>query len=91
MEGIPLSLLEAMACGVPPVVTDVGANANILGPGLAQNLPPAGDVTQICAALERLVRSPEDRRGAGRPARARIVERYSLARMVEEYERVYRA
>jgi glycosyltransferase involved in cell wall biosynthesis len=89
-EGTPLSLLEAMACGVTPVVTDVGANAEILGSDLAQQVMPTGDLTAFVRTLALSLGSAAQRNGVGDLARRRAVERYSLDRMIAEYECLYR-
>jgi len=89
-EGIPLSLLEAMACGVPPVVSDVGANAEVVGPDLRAHVVAARDVTGTATVLDTLCRSAGARRKAGELARNRVVARYNLDRMVAAYVDVYR-
>ena len=88
-EGASVSLMEAMACGVTPVVMDVGANAEILGPDLAGQVVAPGDVSAFAATLEATLCSTK-RAEMGRAARRRVVERYSLDRMIADYERLYR-
>ena len=90
-EGIPLSLLEAMASGVAPVVSDVGANAEVLGPSLSEYLVAPRDVEGTGRVLVALSRSADERRTAGALARERIVARYSIERTVAQYETVYRS
>lgn len=88
-EGAPVSLMEAMVCGALPVVTEVGANAEILGPDLADRLVTPGDIPGISRALGDALTSPrvaELRRIAFR----RIETDYNLDRLVGEYERLYR-
>lgn len=77
-EGFSNAVAEAMACGRPCVVTDVGDSAFLVGEtGLA--VPP-GDPRALAAALiDALGFGPE----AGRRARARIVSEFSVERMVE--------
>jgi glycosyltransferase involved in cell wall biosynthesis len=89
-EGIPLSLLEAMACGVAPVVSAVGANAEVLGPALSGHVVAPRDVEGTGRVLAALARSADERRAAGARARARIQERYSIDRTVAQYDTVYR-
>ncbi len=88
-EGAPLSLLEAMACGAAPLVTTVGANAEILGPTLADQLVSPGDADALADALVRMVGSDEHRRRVGAEARRRIEERYDLDRTIDRYRRLY--
>jgi glycosyltransferase involved in cell wall biosynthesis len=88
-EGAPLSLLEAMACEAVPVVTPVGANAEILGPKLAGQIVPHGDVDALTDMLVRLVESAERRRQLGVAARQRIEERYDLDETIDRYRQLY--
>jgi glycosyltransferase involved in cell wall biosynthesis len=89
-EGAPMSLMEAMATGTAPVVTDVGAMAQIVGPALREQCVPAGNIPALTAALARTLRSPAWCEQIGLIARRRVEEHYSFARMIAEYERLYR-
>ena len=89
-EGAPVSLMEAMSCGAIPVVTDVGANAEILGTDLAQFLVPAGDVPAIARGLGSALAAP-GRAELRVLARRRVHQTYNLDRVAEEYERLYRS
>jgi glycosyltransferase involved in cell wall biosynthesis len=89
-EGASVSLMEAMACGSAPVVMDVGANAEILGPELADQVTPAGDLDAFVRAAGDTLGSPERRRRAGRLARERVTRCYNLDRMLAWYEDLYR-
>lgn len=88
-EGQSVSLLEAMACGVAPVVTDVGANAETLGPELRAQVVPSGQSSALADALLATLESPS-RRSISEGARSRAVELYSRERMIERYESLYR-
>jgi len=87
-EGFPNVVGEAMACGVPCVVTDVGDAASIVADtGIAV---PARDASGLAAGwLSLLDLAPAQRREKGRRARERVVRHYSLERMVSRYERLY--
>lgn len=89
-EGVSVSLLEAMSSGAVPVVTDVGANAQVLGPELSSHaiVGPWNRVTFV-AAVRRVLEAPERRRELGDLTRRRVVERYNLDRMIERYEDLY--
>ncbi len=89
-EGTSVSLLEALACGVAPVVTDVGGNGDVLGTALAGQLVPSGDADRLAAALRDMLGDRERRERAGRLGRARVVARYSLDGMIERYLGAYR-
>ena len=88
VEGLSLSLLEAMACGVATVATDVGSDGEALqGAGLV--LDPRELDGQLRLALRTLVDFPAFRADLGRRARERAVERYSLARNLDRLLGIY--
>lgn len=89
-EGTSVSLLEAMSAGVCPVVTDVGGNARVLGPSLRHRLVPAGDPDALAAGWRRALHRPARRERDERRARERVLDRFSVEAMVEDYERIYR-
>lgn len=81
-EGHPKVLLEAMACGVPCVASNVGGSRAILAGGDAGLLFEAGDIGGLAACLEQVLTQPETARRLGARARAVVVERYDLERLV---------
>lgn len=90
-EGTSVSLLEAMSSGLCPVVTEVGGNAEVLGPDLGHRLVPAADPEALVGAWRRALTEPAARREDAQRARRRVVDSYSIEAMVRSYERVYRA
>lgn len=84
-EGLPLALLEAMACERPVIATRVGEVASVLD-GLPAEIIPPGDTTKLTDAMRRaLARRPPI------PAlRQRVVSRYSTSTMAGEYAAIYR-
>jgi sugar transferase (PEP-CTERM/EpsH1 system associated) len=88
-EGISNTILEAMACGVPTIATDVGGNAELVAPGETGELIPSGDASVLAEAIMRLAREGEERRRMSVAARRRALERFSLAEMVSRYAGVY--
>lgn len=88
-EGFPNAVAEAMATGLPCVVTDVGDAREIVGDsGIA--VPPR-DPTRLAGALERLLTTPPAaRRELGQRARQRILDHYSISRMVQDSLCLYR-
>jgi glycosyltransferase involved in cell wall biosynthesis len=88
VEGLSLSLLEAMACGVAPVATDVGSDGEALrGAGLL--VDPKDLDGQLRLAFRTLLDFPDFRTELGRRARARAVERYSLSDNLNRLLAVY--
>ncbi len=90
-EGTPLSIVEAMAQGIPVVATAVGGIPDTLGPD-AGLLVPVGDVDALARAMTRLAEDPALRASMGRAGRARYEATYSplvvLALMLETYQRL---
>jgi glycosyltransferase involved in cell wall biosynthesis len=87
-EGFPNVVAEAMACGVPCTVTDVGDTAFLVADTgcVVQRHDPAA----LAEAWRSLVRSgPEYRHRLGAAARQRIVENFSLSKTVAAYENLY--
>jgi glycosyltransferase involved in cell wall biosynthesis len=89
-EGQSVSLMEAMSCGVAPVVTDVGANAEMLGPALADFVVPPDQPDALADAIARLAQPARSLDAIRSDVRERAVSEYGLDRMVREYERLYR-
>lgn len=87
-EGISLTILEAMAAGLPPVVTRVGGTPEIVDDTCGR-LIPARDPQALTTELLALASAPDLRRSLGRAARARVEERFTLDRMVAEYRNIY--
>jgi len=89
VEGLSLSLLEAMACGVAPVATDVGSDGEALrGAGIVVDTKDLDG--QLRLALRTLIEFPEFRAELGHRARARAIERYSLSDNLDRLLAVYR-
>lgn len=89
VEGLSLSLLEAMACGLACVATDAGADGEVLERGAGIVLSTQGVVTQLRTLLPMLVHQPEFRRILGVKARQRVLERYTLSRNLDLLEALY--
>lgn len=88
-EGFPNAVGEAMACGVPCLVTDVGDCALVVGDG-GRVVPPADPVALAEAARELIDLGEAGRRRLGEAARRRIEAEFSLPVIVRRYEDFYR-
>lgn len=87
-ESLPNAIGEAMACGVPCVVTDVGDSALLVG--ATGRVVPPGDPQALAAAMGELLGLPRDlRQRLGIEARRRIQDNFSASRMVSRYEELY--
>jgi glycosyltransferase involved in cell wall biosynthesis len=89
-EAASLTLLEAMASGLPVVVTAVGGNPEIVREGHEGLLVPRGDAPAAATALLRLLDGPAAAAALGAAGRARVAERYRLDQTIAAYERLYR-
>lgn len=87
-EAFPNVLGEAMACGIPCVVTDVGDSAEIVGDTGYVVAP--GDMRGLAQGLLKLLRqSPEQKRALSAQARARVEENYEIGHVTRLYEDFY--
>jgi sugar transferase (PEP-CTERM/EpsH1 system associated) len=88
-EGVSNTILEAMACGLPVIATDVGGNAELVQHGQAGLVIPPDDVPAMAQALCRLAIQPLEAQRMGAAGRAAIEQRFSLQAMVAAYQRLY--
>ena len=88
-EGLSLSLIEAAACGLPIVATDVGDNAKVVNPPAGGRLVAARNPAALAAALVEVLNDPALRLTMGRQARAHALQNFSLDQMVNGYIQLY--
>ena len=88
-EGLPNSLLEAMAAGRPVVATRVGAVPDAVVDGETGALVAPGDDVALASQLGALLASPESRRGLGEAGRLRALEHYSVRPAVDRTMALY--
>ena len=88
-EALPVSILEAMAAGLPVVATRVGGVPELVVDGETGLLVPAGDTRALAAALQRLVDDPDLRVRLGAAGRARVEEHFRLDSFLEAHRNLY--
>jgi glycosyltransferase involved in cell wall biosynthesis len=87
-EGFPNAIGEAMSCGIPCIVTDIGDSGLVVGE--AGKVVPANDPRALADAIGALHDAGVDtRRKLGLAARARVVEKFSLGAIAGEYESLF--
>ena len=89
VEGLSLALLEAMASGTACVATDAGADGEVLDGGAGIVISTQGVTTQLRTLLPVLRDQPVLTAELGRRARQRALERYTLARNIDQLETLY--
>ncbi len=88
-EGLPLTVLEAMASGLAAVVSDVGGAGEALQHGVSGLLVPPRHPARLAEAILTLARDEEKRRRMGAKGRERVEEFFTLDRMARQVEEVY--
>jgi len=88
-EGMPNTLLEAMAMGVPAVSTAVGGVPELLEEGVGGFMSPVGDAVGLASQVLRLLDDPESLARCGEACRKRIEAQFSFERRVRKMEDYY--
>lgn len=88
-EGMPLSLLEAMAAGCPAVATDVGGVAEVLKHGEVGLMVPPADPAALAAAITDYLDHPDRARKMASAAQAFAEQEYGMETMIRKWEAVY--
>lgn len=88
-EQMPLSLIEAMAAGLPVVGTDVGDVREMVAEDNRPLIVPRADEAAFTASLAALLRDPERRRRLGDANRVKARQDYDESRMAERYDRLF--
>jgi glycosyltransferase involved in cell wall biosynthesis len=89
-EALPVSVLEAMAAGLPVVASRVGGIPELVVDGESGLLVPAGDPHALAEALQRLIDDPSLRARLGAAGRARVEKRFRLESFLEAHLDLYR-
>lgn len=88
-EGLPMAMLEAMASGLPVVVSAVGAVPEVVRSGVEGLVVPPGDASALAAALDDLARSPARRLAMGTAGAARCQALFGIERMADALAGLY--
>lgn len=88
-EAFPISVLEAMACGVPPVATDVGGTSEAIEDGVSGALCPPRDPAALAERIVTVLGDPERRAAMSEAGLRRHRELFGLERMVAQTAAVY--
>jgi N-acetyl-alpha-D-glucosaminyl L-malate synthase BshA len=89
-ESFGLAALEAMACGVPVVASDVGGVAEVVSDGEVGFLAPVGDVAAMAGHVRRLLTDDDLHLRLSRAARQRAETQYQRGPAIDRYEALYR-
>lgn len=86
-----MALLEASACGLPTLATDVPGSLDVVLDGVTGFLVPPGNSEALADAMGALMRMPhEERRAMGLQARQHVAQNFSLTATIGRYEELYR-
>ncbi len=88
-EGISNTILEAMACGLPVIASNVGGNPELVADGVTGSLFAAGEVQALSQLMTRYLEDTSLRQKHGLAARQRIEVEFSLDAMVDKYDQLY--
>ena len=89
-EGTPVSVIEALAAERPAVATRVGGVPDVVREGVDGYLVDVGDAGTLAERLVELAGDPDKRDAMGREGRRRVLARYSVDRLVEDVDNLYR-
>ncbi|MFK8068644.1 MAG: glycosyltransferase family 4 protein [Gammaproteobacteria bacterium] len=89
-EAMPMSILEAMACALPVVATDVGSVGHLLRDDYGK-LVPAGDVNALAKQMELIVVDKQYAKESGVNCRSRVEREFSAEIQSAEYSKIYRS
>ena len=89
-EGLPNTIMEAMAAGVPVVASDIWGNRELVVHGETGFLAPLGDRATLARYANKLLDDPELARRFGQQGRERISKEFTIETMVDKHAALYR-
>jgi glycosyltransferase involved in cell wall biosynthesis len=90
-EGTPVTVIEALATGTPVAATAVGGVPDVLEDQETGVLVPSGDAETMARAILKLLRAPDHARALARAGQEDVLERFDLARLVDDMSSLYLA
>jgi len=90
-EGLPLSIIEAMASGLPVIASKVGGIPELITNDLNGYLVEAGNKNAFMEATEKLVKNTNTQKTMGRENRSKFLKTFSLSKMAHRYVEIYKA
>jgi glycosyltransferase involved in cell wall biosynthesis len=90
-EGISNTILEAMAIGLPVIATHVGGNVELVLNGETGFLVPSQNILALREAIQVYLREPTKARQHGNTGQQRVIQHFSLSKMVATYDSMYSA
>jgi glycosyltransferase involved in cell wall biosynthesis len=90
-EGTSMTLLEAMSLGIPTVATLVGGTPEIVEDKETGFLIESDDQEAFTSAIKKLLDQPEERGRIGNAAKLRFEQKFSVGKMVDQYQECYGA
>ena len=88
-EGLPNTVLEAMAAGLPVIATEVGGIPELVLNHNTGLLVPVGDPAALGEAISDLLEKPQKRENLGQAGRLRVKQHFSVEKMVQKTEQLY--
>lgn len=88
IEGLPLSVLEAMACGLPCIVTDVGGNAEAVVHNVNGLIVPPGSVDEVVQAVLYLLTQPQERARMAQASRPHVCSEFDIEVKMAEIKKL---
>lgn len=88
-EGMPISLLEAMACKLPVIVSDIPAHRNLITNVKSGIICRCDDEHQFIEAIDRLIDSESEKQSLGVAAREHVLQYHDIAKAIQRYSEEY--
>jgi glycosyltransferase involved in cell wall biosynthesis len=89
-EVLPISLLEALACGIPLLVSDAGGNPEVVENGVNGFIFRRGDTRELAQKMRVLISNPKRRKRMGRESRKTAVKKFDWELIAEQTLKYYR-